>query len=289
MQFVTVRAADGRIYAGRVEGDEVVALPYGDVGELLAAGGGPAAGEATGPRQALDAVELAPVVPRPGKVICVGLNYAPHAAEAGQPVPAAPALFSKYTESLIGPRDPIVIPSAAPDQVDWEVELVAVIGRTIRHAGLAEAEAAIGGFTVGNDVSMRDYQRRTRQWLSGKTWERSTPIGPVLVTPDELGGPTPDLRLTLDVDGERMQDSRTRELILNTPELIVDISTIITLRPGDIIFTGTPAGIGSSRKPPVYLRPGQTVTAAIEGIGELVNVCEAESTRAEVAGAGSAS
>ena len=188
MRLVTIRTQGGT-RAGRVEGDEIVVLPFGDVGELLSAGAdwSSRAGADGGQREALAGAELAPVVPRPSKVFCVGLNYLRHVREGGGEVPSYPTLFAKFPDALTGPYDQIVLP-AASQGVDWEAELVVVIGSAVRNATEAQAVAAIAGFTIGNDVSMRDWQRRTTQWLQGKSWESSSPVGPALVTADEVGG-----------------------------------------------------------------------------------------------------
>jgi acylpyruvate hydrolase len=183
-------------------------------------------------------------------------------------------VFSKYAIALIGAHDDIWLPGES-SAVDWEAELGIVIGRAVRRASAAEARDAIAGYTVVNDVSMRDWQYRTAQWDAGKTWEHATPVGPWLVTPDEVDHAT-DLRVTCDVDGERMQDGSTADLLFDPVETVRYLSTICTLEPGDLISTGTPAGVGHGRTPPVYLRPGQVVRTAIEGIGELVNRCVAE-------------
>ena len=177
---------------------------------------------------------------------------------------------------MIGARDPILVPPES-EQVDWEVELAFVVGREVRRARGAEARDAIAGFTVLNDVSMRDWQFRTMQFLQGKTWERSTPVGPAMVTLDEVpGGPSPDVVLTCEVDGEVMQKGRTTDLLFGPEELVEYISTIVTLEPGDLVATGTPSGVGAGRTPPVFLRPGQVVRTAIEGIGDLLNECVVE-------------
>jgi acylpyruvate hydrolase len=274
VRLATVRTAKGSRTA-RQEGDDLVLLDgFADVGELLtrddwadvAAGAG-------GERVAFADVDLAPVVPRPAKIICLGMNYRSHIEEMGREAPSHPTLFGKYARSLIGARDDIVLPPES-EQVDWEVELAFVIGRTVRRASGQEARAAIAGFTVLNDVSMRDWQFRTMQFLQGKTWDRSTPVGPVLVTPDELsGGTAPDLALTCEVDGQVMQEGRTSDLLFGPEELVEYISTIVTLEPGDLVATGTPGGVGFGRSPQVFLKPGHLVRTAIEGIGELVNRC----------------
>jgi acylpyruvate hydrolase len=272
MRLVTIRTAN-ETRAGRVDGDQVVELDAPDVGTLLrdpdwrrvaAAGGGPG--------KPLADADLETLVPRPSKVICLGLNYAGHIREMGHELPSHPTLFAKFPGTLIGARDPILLPRLS-EQVDWEVELGVVIGRTARHASGDEAAAAIGGFTVVNDVSVRDYQRHTAQYLAGKIFERTTPVGPALVTLDELPDGGADLRVRCEVDGRVMQDSRTSDLLFGPAEIIAYVSGIITLEPGDVIATGTPAGVGAARTPPVWLRPGQVVRTAVEGVGECVNQC----------------
>ena len=275
MRLVTMRTGNGT-RAGRLDGDTVTELPFDDVKAVLASGPDWAAmaARATGATRALAGADLAPVVPRPEKIICIGQNYLKHIQEMGAEQPKYPTLFAKYTRTLIGPRDDIVLP-AASDNVDWEVELAIVIGRETRHVSEGEALGAVAGWTVFNDVSVRDWQRRTGQFLQGKTFERTTPVGPALVTLDEAGDGS-DLTLRCEVDGQVMQDSRTSDLLFKPAELIAYISTIITLDPGDIIATGTPSGVGAGRKPPVFLKPGQTVRAVVEGVGELVNTCVKE-------------
>lgn len=215
--------------------------------------------------------DLAPVVPRPGKVLCVGLNYRTHILEMGRDLPEYPTMFAKFADSLIGARDHIQL---APESsaVDWEAELAVVIGRTVRRAGEEEAERAIAGFTVMNDITMRDWQYRTKQWLQGKTFESTTPLGPVLVTPEELpGGTRPALPITCRVDDETMQKSDTSDLVFDPVDLVRYLSTVLTLRPGDVIATGTPGGVGHARTPPRYLGEGTTVLTEVEGIGRLEN------------------
>jgi len=232
------------------------------------------AARATGATHAFAETTLAPVVPRPEKIICVGQNYLLHIREMGSEPPAYPTLFAKYTRALIGPRDDIVLP-AASGKVDWEVELAIVIGKETRHVSKEQALDAIAGWTILNDVSARDWQRRTQQFLQGKTFERTTPLGPALVTRDEAGDGS-NLALRCEVDGQVMQDSRSSDLLFKPAELVAYISTIITLDPGDIIATGTPSGVGAGRDPQVFLQPGQTVRSVVEGLGELVNTCVKE-------------
>jgi acylpyruvate hydrolase len=276
MRLATIRSAGGT-RAARVEGDSVVELAHVDVGALLRGGTGALAdaARASGPEHALAEVDFAPLVINPGKIVCLGLNYVDHIREMGRELPEFPTLFAKFTDTLIGARDPIVVPRVS-ECTDWEVELAFVIGTAVRHASPAEAEGAIAGFTVANDVSVRDWQNRTLQWLQGKTFEHTTPVGPWLVTPDELGGVRPDVEVRCEVDGVVRQRSRTSQLVFDPPALVAYVSQFVTLRPGDLLLTGTPAGVGHAMDPPTYLRSGQLVRTSIEGIGELVNPCVAE-------------
>jgi len=272
MRLVTIRTSNGT-RAARLDGDRVIELDAPDVGSLLsdpdwarvaAAGGG--AG-----RDLADA-DLATLVPTPSKIICLGLNYASHIKEMGRELPEYPTLFAKFPGTLIGARDPIVLPRVS-EQVDWEVELGVVVGRRARHVSGDAAAAAIAGYTVVNDVSVRDYQSHTNQFLAGKIFEHTTPVGPALVTLDELPGGGIDLAVRCEVDGQVMQDSRTSDLLFSPAEIISYVSDIITLEPGDLIATGTPAGVGAARTPQVWLRPGQVVRTVVESVGECVNQC----------------
>jgi acylpyruvate hydrolase len=271
MRFATIRTPDGTT-AARLDGDVLVPLAAADVGALLAGGGGPAAAERAGaaPVPASKA-SFAPLVPQPSKVLCVGLNYRAHILETGRELPQYPTLFAKFAQTLLGSHDDLVLPSVS-DRVDWEVELGVVIGRPIYRASPDEAAAAIAGFTVTNDVSMRDWQNRTLQWLQGKMFEASTPVGPYLVTGDEIGDAA-DLEVRCEVDGTVMQQSRTSDLLFGPAEIAAYASQVITLQPGDLLLTGTPGGVGNARKPPVYLQPGQTLRTVVEGVGECVNRC----------------
>lgn len=269
MKLATVRTPDGT-RAVRVEADRYVDLGHADVRHLLEAPDWRERAADDGPALPLE-TPLTAVVPEPGKVLCVGLNYRSHILEMGRDLPEHPTLFAKFADALIGPGDDII---AAPesDMVDWEAELVVVIGATVRRADAETAAAAIAGFTVMNDVTMRDWQFRTREWLQGKTFDSTTPLGPVLVTPDELpGGIAPACGIATSVNGEVMQSAETSDLLFTPVELVEYISTMITLRPGDIIATGTPAGVGHARDPQVFLKAGDKVVTEISGIGRLEN------------------
>jgi len=219
---------------------------------------------------------LAPV-PDPRKIICIGLNYRDHAAESGVPVPEEPILFSKYATALIGHDETIILPSVS-HQVDYEAELVVVIGRTGRWIPRERAFDYVGGYAVGHDVSARDWQlnKPGKQWMAGKTFDTFAPVGPVLVTPDEIEDPH-KLGIRLRLNGQTMQDSSTSQLIFGVDELIAYLSQVFTLEPGDLIFTGTPPGVGMARKPPVWLKPGDTVEVEIDHLGTLRNNVAAES------------
>jgi len=272
MRLATIRTPAGT-RAVRVDADRAVETGHADVGALLAEPGWRALAEAAdGPAHDLAALDHAPVVPRPGKIICAGINYAAHIAEMGRDTPAHPTLFAKYPEALVGAFDDVVLP-AASDAVDWEAELAVVIGTRVRHADEATAEAAIAGYAVLNDVTARDWQYRTLQWLQGKTFEATTPFGPELVTPDEAGS---GLDLSCSVDGEVVQTANTGDLVFGAAATIAYVSTILTLEPGDVIALGTPGGVGHARKPPRYLAPGSVLTTTIAGLGECRNTCVPE-------------
>jgi acylpyruvate hydrolase len=272
MKLATLRVPGGTV-AVRVEGEAGIELPgVADVGELLRSPDYAAIVTADGPRHTLADADWAPVVPRPGKMFCVGVNYRAHIAEMGREPAEHPTLFAKFPEALIGPYDAIALPPES-SEVDWEAELAVVIGTRVRRASAEEAEAAIAGYSVVNDVTMRDFQYRTLQWLQGKTWEASAPFGPVLVTPDEF---TLGAQLTGEVDGERVQSARTDDLVFGPVELVQYISTIVTLNPGDVIATGTPGGVGHARKPARYLQAGDVLVTEVEGIGRLENTVVAE-------------
>ena len=225
-------------------------------------------------RIALADVTLLPVVPHPGKVVCVGLNYKAHVEEGVYDVPDYPALFSKFTETLVGAGQPVLLPPES-EAVDFEAELAFVVGRPARRVSGDAALAAVGGYTIANDVSMRDYQYKTHQWLPGKNWAGSTPLGPFLVTPDEVGDPHA-LDISLELNGERMQASNTSRFIFDIPTLVATISEFIPLAPGDVVLTGTPSGVGYRRDPKVLLRDGDRMVIEIERVGRLESPVAAE-------------
>jgi acylpyruvate hydrolase len=215
------------------------------------------------------AVRLMAPIPRPGKIICIGLNYRDHAAESNAPLPEYPVVFAKYANTVIGPGDAIVLPRVT-EQVDYEGELGVVIGASVRDVPEAEALACVAGYLPFNDVSARDYQMRTSQWTIGKTFDTFAPMGPALVTADEVPDPhNLDLRVT--IGDEVLQDSNTRHLIFSIPQLIAYLSSVMTLEPGDVIASGTPAGVGAARTPKRWLRAGEMVCVEIERLGRLEN------------------
>ena len=211
---------------------------------------------------------LAPV-PRPGKLICIGLNYRDHAAESNMPIPERPVVFSKFTSSVVAPNASIILPSTS-EQVDYEAELAVVIGRYAKKVPRNQAFDYVLGYTIFNDVSARDFQFADGQWQRGKSCDTFAPMGETIVTIDEVADPH-SLSIKLRLNGETMQDSNTNQLIFGIPELIEFLSETITLEPGDVIATGTPPGVGFARKPPVFLRDGDVVEVEIERLGILTN------------------
>ena len=214
-----------------------------------------------------DTPRLGPCVGKVGKFLCIGLNYSDHAAETGATVPAEPVLFMKATSAIMGPNDTILIPRNS-EKTDWEVELGVIIGREAKYVDEADALSFVAGFCVINDLSERAFQLEgTGQWVKGKSADTFGPIGPWLVTADEIPDPQ-NLHLWLEVDGHRYQDGSTSTMVFSVASLVSYVSRFMSLQPGDIISTGTPPGVGLGQKPPVYLRPGNTVTLGIDGLGQ---------------------
>jgi 2-keto-4-pentenoate hydratase/2-oxohepta-3-ene-1,7-dioic acid hydratase in catechol pathway len=222
----------------------------------------------------LAGIAFAAPIPRPPKLICIGLNYRDHAAEAKLAIPEVPTIFAKFPTSVIGPGHPIVLPRNST-KPDYEAEFAVVIGRRGRHVAEEHWRDYVFGYTIVNDVSARDFQMATSQWMIGKTFDTFAPIGPAIVTADEIADPH-NLGISLAINGETLQDSNTGNLIFKLPQLIAYLSSVFTLEPGDIIATGTPAGVGFARKPPRWLKPGDEVRIRIEGLGELFNPVVAE-------------
>jgi acylpyruvate hydrolase len=273
MRLATLRLDDKRTAAVRIDLDTDTASEIGDftdVGTLLAHPDWKTlATDATGPTHSLAALpntSWATVVPAPSKIVCVGLNYRNHIREMGRELPEHPTLFAKYPEALIGPFDPIVVPKYASEALDWEGELAIVLGATARRLDPGEARRTIAGYAVLNDVTMRDYQYRTPEWFQGKTFERTTPFGPCLVTADDYDFAS---ELRTEVDGETMQSTTTDDLVFSPETLVSYISDIFPLKPGDVIASGTPGGVGHARNPKKYLRNGSMLTTTITGIGTI--------------------
>lgn len=268
MRLATLRLGGGTA-AVRVDSDTSATVidGYADLSVLLddpdwksvAAGASGAAVDLTG-------ADYAPVVPNPGKIVCVGLNYATHITEMGRDLPEYPTLFSKFKEALAGPYDDVVVPAYAASQLDWEAELAVIVGKRAYQVAEADADAYIAGYSVINDYTMRDYQYRTLQWDQGKTFEKTSGFGPVLDTEYRLG-----TKIETRLEGEVMQSATTDDLVFTPARLVEYISHIVTLQPGDVIITGTTGGVGHARKPARYIGDGDTVEVSIEGLGSVRN------------------
>jgi 2-keto-4-pentenoate hydratase/2-oxohepta-3-ene-1,7-dioic acid hydratase in catechol pathway len=282
MRFVTFEQ-DGRLKPGLIHGSDTVldltAIRCATLLDLIE-GGSETLGKAqnlgngTAAEVPLSAVRLRAPIPVPRKLICVGLNYRDHAAETGSKIPDVPTIFNKFATAVIGPGDSIVLPKVSKSP-DYEAEFAFVIGKGGRHIAGDRWREHVFGYTIVNDVSARDYQRATTQWLMGKTFDTFAPMGPHIVTADEIADPH-QLDISMTINGEILQNSNTRELIFKIPDLISFLSSVFTLQPGDIVSTGTPAGVGAARKPPRFLRPGDECVIRIAGIGELRNPVVAE-------------
>lgn len=275
MKLVTYSQGDAAPAVGVVEGNQILPLTgFKDSLAAIAAGAEAIASAPKGAPIALSAVKLLAPIPRPPKVICIGLNYRDHAIESNMPIPTIPVVFSKFSNTVISPGDKVVLPKNS-EKPDFEAELAFVIGKPGRHISPENALDHVFGYTIINDVSARDFQLQTSQWLVGKTFPTFCPMGPWIVTSDEIGDPH-NLRIGLRIDGETVQDSNTKELIFKIPELVAHLSSIVDFEPGDVISTGTPPGVGMGRTPPRWLKAGETMTVFIENIGELTNPVVAE-------------
>lgn len=275
MQLATVRTPDGATTAAVRRGEEWMGLAAANLSELLArpdwtweavtalaapVKSGIPAHEAT--------LELP--LPSPRKVVCCGLNYADHILEMGRDLPEYPTLFAKFADTLTGPLDDIAVPASAQGAVDWEAELAVVVGSPLKQADDDEARAGIAGYMLANDISMRDWQKRTLQWFQGKAFDATTPVGPVLVTADDVD-PEDGIEITCEVNGVRRQLGSTKTLVFNSAALLAYISQFTALRPGDIVLSGTPGGVGMGMQPPQYLSDGDTVVVEAAGLGRLEN------------------
>lgn len=226
-------------------------------------------------RVPLASVQLAPVLPEPGKIVCLGLNYYDHAKEGGREKPVYPWFFLRCASSLLAPNAKALRPRVS-ERLDWEAELAVVIGKTVKHCTMDNALDAVFGYSVFNDISVRDYQKKTPQWSIGKNFDRTGPFGPVLVTADELPAGATDLRIQARLNGQTMQDANTRDMIWGVAETIKLLTECMTLEPGDVLVMGTPAGVGQARTPPVWMKHGDLVEIEIENIGVLRNAIEDE-------------
>ncbi|MBR0668383.1 fumarylacetoacetate hydrolase family protein [Roseomonas hellenica] len=280
MRFAAFRQGGRPGIAAAVQGGAFHGFLAGESGHpgaldaLIAQGPGAlaAAGRAllAGPEIALDAVELLPPLPSPPKIVCVGLNYADHSAESGFQVPSYPTIFARFASSLVGHCAPIIRPRIS-EQLDYEGEVVAVIGRGGRHIAKADALDHVIAYAIFNDASVRDYQMRAPQWTVGKNFDGTGAFGPFLVTADELPPGARGLRISTRLNGQVVQDASTDDLIFDVATLVSTLSEAITWEPGDVIVTGTPAGVGLARKPPLWMKPGDVCEVEVEGIGVLRN------------------
>tara|TARA_R110002110_G_scaffold107369_3_gene268680 strand:- start:2830 stop:3675 length:846 start_codon:yes stop_codon:yes gene_type:complete len=275
MRFVTV--SDGaQAQLGLLDGQEAAILdaPRSLLDVIRAGKEGFAAARRAGasaPRRPLDELTLLPVIPRPGKIICLGLNYAEHAAEGGRETPEYPNFFMRCATSLVGHRTPVIRPRVS-SQLDFEAELAAVIGTEVpRHTPKERALDYVGGYACFNDASVRDFQRRTPQWTIGKNFNGTGPFGPAFVTADELPPGAAGLHIESRLNGKVMQSANTADMIVPVDETIALLSACMTLEPGDVLVMGTPAGVGFARNPPVWMKPGDIIEVEIEGVGLLSN------------------
>jgi len=280
MKLVTFARPDTAPEPGVLDGDQIMPLSGAGFPTMLSiVGAGAEAldrvrGE-SGVAVALSDVKLLAPIPRPPKIICVGLNYRDHAIESNMQIPIVPTIFCKFPTAITAPGDPIVLPKNSK-QPDYEAEFAFVIGKGGRHIVAENWQQHVFGYMNLNDVSARDFQMATTQWMMGKTFDTFCPIGPYLVTADEIADPHA-LDISMTINGEVLQSSNTVHLIFRIPDLIAHLSSVFTLEPGDVVSTGTPAGVGLARKPPRWLKAGDDVVVRVQGLGELRNPVVAES------------
>ena len=266
MPIVTFRK-DGVVQHGVRTEDTVTAYPGATSAVEIACNG---TSFVPGAQVAITDVELLCPVPRPGKIICIGLNYRAHAIEGGNAIPDYPAVFMRGPTSLLSPGGAMIYPECS-DKLDYEAELAVITGKTATNVSVADALGFVAGYSCFNDGSVRDYQRKSTQWTMGKNFDGTGGFGPDLVTSDELPAGASGLRLVARLNGEIMQDSNTADMIFNVAMLVSTLSQAMTLEPGDVIATGTPSGVGYARTPPVFMKPGDVCEIEIEGIGTLTN------------------
>ncbi len=271
MRLVTFKGSEGP-RVGIVDGDDIVDIgiegPDGLL-DLIKSGKAKEQAAKQGKRQKIADTHFLPTIPRSGKFICVGLNYADHAAEGNNPIPDYPALFVRVNSSLVGHGEPMIVPKAS-EKFDYEAELTIVIGKTCRHVSEDKALDYVFGYTIFNDGSIRDYQRKSTQWTAGKNFDGTGPLGPWIVTADEVPPGAKGLGIRSILNGSQvLQNSNTDNLIFDTARLVSIISEVMTLEPGDLIATGTPGGVGYPRKPPIFLKKGDRIAVEIDKIGRL--------------------
>ncbi len=276
-------ATDGKLALGVVEADQIVPLPidttmldliarWSELEKTVRSASG-----SNTKRIPLADVRLTAPIARPGKILAIGMNYADHVAEMGRQLPTEQVWFCKQPTAASGPYDPIVLPKVS-EMVDWEVELVAVIGKKGRYISKADAPKYVFGYCTGNDLSVRDWQNATPQWMLGKSFDTHAPFGPWITTADEVGD-AHALGVRCFVNGHKRQDSNTKNLVFSVFDQIAHVSKVMTLEPGDLIFTGTPGGVGMGMRPPVFLKPGDIVRTEIDKLGALEQRCVAEDQR----------
>lgn len=285
MRFTTFHH-NGQDRLGLVDGDLVIDLNYAqpqihaDLRLALKSGAdlfaaAQAALASTAERLPMAGLQLSPMIPEPGKIICLGLNYFDHAKEGGRDKPEYPWFFLRSASSLLSPNDEAILPKVS-ERLDYEAELAVVIGKSVKHATMDNALDCVFGYSCFNDISVRDYQKKTPQWTIGKNFDKTGGFGPVLVSADELPAGATDLKIQTRLNGKVMQEANTRDMIWGVAETITLLTECLTLEPGDVIIMGTPAGVGQARTPPVWMKAGDTVEIEIERIGVLRNTIQNE-------------